>query len=66
MKVHYRAKGAIHAPCGYVYDKRAKGLDHTDTWDMHAPYPVSCVDCLLRRPPKRRRQPFNPNERFRG
>jgi len=40
------------APCSYRFQKRLRGFDRSVTWDMDAPRPVTCVDCLLKRPAK--------------
>lgn len=55
-RVHY---GPYNSPtfkdvaiCGYPFQKRLRGTDRAVTWDLDAPWPVSCVDCLMKRPPK--------------
>ncbi len=52
--VHYRGDRADSAPCGYVFDKRVHGADYSATWVETTPYPVTCLNCLLKRPAKRK------------
>lgn len=64
MTVHYRhykfvGAPAEVAPCGYVYDKRLRGLDFNCSWDERAPVPVNCTACLQHRPSRRKVLPWH-------
>ena len=60
MKVHKRtAPGDTVAVCGEAFNKRQRGLDFCDSWDPNAPHPVTCVDCLMHKPPRWKTRPWN-------
>ena len=50
MKVHFLADNDDVFVCGDKPKKNLKGLDYINTWDPLWPVPVSCLDCLIKRP----------------
>ncbi len=53
IDVHLRIGNATQADCGYVFDKRLRGLDWASELDNGC-YPVTCIDCRVFHAPKRK------------
>lgn len=60
MTVHYGKVDDKAAPCGYVFQKRLRGLDRSSNWDPRSPVPIDCLDCIVgHRPAKRKILPWH-------